>query len=117
MQFHVFPAENRAAAAACLSDRTAAEFAAILPNSLTRREGAPWSSLPQNPRQQAVKAESMFTFSQHYRNFCSDERGAMAIEYSLIAGAMFLALVPAIYYVADAVSDKFLLIPDWLNSI
>lgn len=59
----------------------------------------------------------MLTITRQYRKYCNDEKGAMAIEYSLIAGAMFLALVPAIYYVADAVSDKFLLIPDWLNSI
>jgi Flp pilus assembly pilin Flp len=59
----------------------------------------------------------MVTVTQLYRAFAADDAGAMAIEYSLIAGAMFLALVPAIYYVADAVSEKFLLIPDWLNSI
>ncbi len=42
-----------------------------------------------------------------YASFVEDESGAVAIEYSLIAGAMFLAISPAFYLVRDAINVKF----------
>ncbi len=42
------------------------------------------------------------------------EQGAVAIEYSLIAGAMFLAISPAFYLVRDSINVKFQTIVDYL---
>ncbi len=39
---------------------------------------------------------------------------AVAIEYAIIAVAMFLALVPGFYYVSSAVQQKFAFIGNFL---
>jgi Flp pilus assembly pilin Flp len=43
----------------------------------------------------------------NFRRLVRNEDGAVAIEYSLIAGAMFLAISPAFYLVRDAIGVKF----------
>ena len=40
-------------------------------------------------------------------NFMSDESGATAIEYGLIAAAMALALITAMPFVTSAIKTKF----------
>ncbi len=36
-----------------------------------------------------------------------DDRGAVAVEYGIIAMAMFAAIIPAFLYVASGVQTKF----------
>jgi pilus assembly protein Flp/PilA len=41
------------------------------------------------------------------RRFLHDERGATAIEYAVIAGLIFLAIVAAIIPIGASLSDTF----------
>ena len=41
------------------------------------------------------------------RQFLYDERGATAIEYALIAGLIFLAIVAAIIPIGESLQDIF----------
>ena len=41
------------------------------------------------------------------RNLIVCERGAVAVEYVVIAAAMFLALIPSFLYVASGMTTKF----------
>jgi Flp pilus assembly pilin Flp len=54
--------------------------------------------------------------AKNFGNFVRDEEGAVAIEYSLIAGAMFLAISPAFYIVRDSINVKFADIRTYLLS-
>jgi Flp pilus assembly pilin Flp len=47
------------------------------------------------------------TAKKNYKEFLVCEKGSTAIEYSLIAGAMFLAITPAFYMVRDSINVKF----------
>ncbi len=49
------------------------------------------------------------------RRFRECESGAVAVEYSVIAVAMFLALVPAFIYVAAAMEVKFTSVTSFFN--
>jgi Flp pilus assembly pilin Flp len=49
--------------------------------------------------------------------FCVCEDGAVAVEYSVIAGAMFLALTPAFYILRDSINVKYAEILTYLQSI
>lgn len=42
------------------------------------------------------------------RRFLNDERGATAIEYAVIAGLIFLAIVGAIIPIGASLSDTFI---------
>jgi Flp pilus assembly pilin Flp len=41
------------------------------------------------------------------RQFIRSQSGAVAIEYSLIAAAMFLAIYPAFYFITSAIGIKY----------
>lgn len=41
------------------------------------------------------------------QNLLDCERGAVAVEYVVIAAAMFLALIPSFLYVASGMTTKF----------
>ena len=41
------------------------------------------------------------------QNLLGCERGTVAVEYVVIAAAMFLALIPSFLYVASGMSTKF----------
>jgi Flp pilus assembly pilin Flp len=59
----------------------------------------------------------MITTAKHnYKEFLACEKGSAAIEYSLIAGAMFLAISPAFYLVRDSINVKFQAIVNYLAS-
>ena len=53
----------------------------------------------------------------HFKGLRDCERGAVAIEYVLIATAMFLALIPSIYYVSSGMSQKFSSIGGYFSSL
>ena len=59
----------------------------------------------------------MKTMKNKIDRFIRDESGAVAIEYSLIAGAMFLAISPAFYLVRDAINVKFAAIASYFTTI
>ena len=40
-------------------------------------------------------------------SFIQDENGAVAVEYGIIAMAMFAAIIPAFIYVASGIQTKF----------
>jgi Flp pilus assembly pilin Flp len=46
--------------------------------------------------------------------FLKNDDGSVAVEYSLIAGAMFLAISPAFYLVRDSINVKFQSIVNFL---
>lgn len=46
-------------------------------------------------------------FSRLTSAFRACENGAVAIEYVIIAAAMFLALIPSFLYVASGMTTKF----------
>jgi Flp pilus assembly pilin Flp len=46
-------------------------------------------------------------FMAKAREFLACEIGAVAIEYVVIAAAMFLALIPSFLYVASGMTAKF----------
>jgi Flp pilus assembly pilin Flp len=52
--------------------------------------------------------------SGKWRVFLSADAGSVAIEYSLIAGAMFLAITPAFYLLRDKIWDKYNLIATYI---
>jgi Flp pilus assembly pilin Flp len=41
------------------------------------------------------------------RSFLADETGAVAVEYGIIAMALFAAIIPAFLYVASGIQSKF----------
>ncbi len=49
-----------------------------------------------------------------WQKFANCDSGAVAVEYSIIAGAMFLAISPAFYIMRDTIWDKFTFIADTL---
>jgi pilus assembly protein Flp/PilA len=51
------------------------------------------------------------------RRFISDESGATAIEYGLIAGGIFLAIVPPITVFATRMGVTYNKILDYFSSI
>lgn len=44
---------------------------------------------------------------QFFMRFLEDDKGATAIEYALIAGLIFLAIVSSIHYYTDATGDLY----------
>jgi Flp pilus assembly pilin Flp len=46
-------------------------------------------------------------FMERVKAFLACENGAVAIEYVVIAAAMFLALIPSFLYVASGMTAKF----------
>ena len=46
--------------------------------------------------------------------FFRDARGTVAVEYGIIATAMFLAIIPAFIYVSTGIMVKFQSIADFL---
>ena len=41
------------------------------------------------------------------RRFCTDDRGATAIEYGLIASLIFLAIIAAVNLLSDEMTDMY----------
>ena len=50
------------------------------------------------------------------RDYFKDDIGAVAVEYAIIAVAMFLAIIPSFIYVADAVGAALLEIGGYFAS-
>ena len=48
----------------------------------------------------------MASLTRAWVSFISNECGATAIEYVVIAGALTLAMVPGFYYVSSAMTGK-----------
>ena len=44
---------------------------------------------------------------QMFKRFLADESGATAIEYGLIAGLIFLAIVSAIHYYTESIGEMY----------
>ena len=42
-----------------------------------------------------------------FKRFLTDESGATAIEYGLIAGLIFLAIVSAIHYYTESIGEMY----------
>ena len=42
-----------------------------------------------------------------FKRFLADESGATAIEYGLIAGLIFLAIVSAIHYYTESIGEMY----------
>ncbi len=59
---------------------------------------------------------SQTNFIKTVRHYLSCEDGSTAIEYSIIAGTMFLAISPAFYLVRDSIGVKFSNIVAYLNA-
>jgi Flp pilus assembly pilin Flp len=51
------------------------------------------------------------------QNYLKNTDGAVAIEYTIIVAAMFLALVPSIYIFRDAVADRYTAIKGFFDSL
>jgi Flp pilus assembly pilin Flp len=49
--------------------------------------------------------------------FFRDVEGATAVEYGIIATAMFLAIIPAFLYVSTGIMIKFQSLTDFFNSL
>ena len=49
------------------------------------------------------------------KSFLSCQRGAVAVEYVVIAAAMFLALIPGFLYVASGMTLKFSSVGTYFN--
>ncbi len=56
-------------------------------------------------RQSLVRAKECF--AADIENFFRDERGATAIEYGLIVGLIFLAIIGAVRQYADNTEDMY----------
>ncbi len=59
----------------------------------------------------------MKKLSKALRIFAASQSGAMAVEYVLIAAAMFTAIIPAFLYVASGISIKFASITGYFSGI
>jgi Flp pilus assembly pilin Flp len=57
----------------------------------------------------------MVKLGNHLARLVSDESGAVAIEYVLIATAMVMALIPGIYIFADAIEAMMYRIYDYFG--
>ncbi len=51
-----------------------------------------------------------------FKRFLADESGATAIEYALIAGLIFLAIVSAVHYYTDSTKAMYTRIGDTIAS-
>jgi Flp pilus assembly pilin Flp len=49
------------------------------------------------------------------KSFLYCQQGAVAVEYVIIAAAMFLALIPSFLYVADGMTGKFSDVETYFN--
>ncbi len=58
-----------------------------------------------------------YPIKAQFKAFADDQRGAIAIEYALIAVAMFLAIIASFPSVSSAVKGKFLSIGGYFASI
>ncbi len=56
-------------------------------------------------------------FGKRFTSFLACERGAVAIEYVVIAAAMFLALIPSFLYVASGMTTKFSSVSGYFNGM
>jgi Flp pilus assembly pilin Flp len=54
-----------------------------------------------------ILTNATFSLSSSVEKYFACESGAVAVEYSLIAGAMFLAISPAFYLLRDSILVKF----------
>ena len=52
---------------------------------------------------------------RHIRQFLQCESGTVAVEYVVIAAAMFLALIPGFLYVSSALGVRLSLIIDFFG--
>jgi len=52
-------------------------------------------------------AKSLETITRVFKSFFEDENGATAIEYSLIAGLLFLAIVGSVRAVTTSTSTMY----------
>jgi Flp pilus assembly pilin Flp len=57
------------------------------------------------------------SFLQSLKSFAQDERGAVAIEYVFIAGAMFLAIIASFPLIANAVKTKLMSVGGYFATI
>lgn len=55
------------------------------------------------------------SFVRQFRAFLDCTNGAVAIEYVVIAAAMFLALIPSFLYVASGMTTKFSSVGGYFN--
>jgi Flp pilus assembly pilin Flp len=49
-------------------------------------------------------------------SFWADENGSVAIEYTILAATMFLAIIPAIFAVRTATESRFAAIAEFFSS-
>jgi Flp pilus assembly pilin Flp len=54
---------------------------------------------------------------QNLKSFAQDQSGAVAIEYTFIAGGMFLAIIATFPLISSAVKGKLMSIGGWFATI
>ena len=59
----------------------------------------------------------MKAFRKSISAFFHCDRGAVAVEYVVIAAAMFLALIPSFLYVASGMMTKFSSVSGYFNGM
>lgn len=50
-----------------------------------------------------------------WNGFCRNTAGTVAVEYAIIASAMFLALIPGFIYVSSGIRAKFEFLIDYFD--
>jgi Flp pilus assembly pilin Flp len=56
-------------------------------------------------------------FRDGVNKFLRCQNGTVAVEYGIIATAMFLALIPSFLYVASGMNLKFMSLTDFFNGL